>query len=105
MPLSTEVLSGERADDGFYLQLLERIRTGVSTSGLLCVGDGTMSALEIRTYLAGHHDFYVSPLPLTGSTAEAMDAWIAEGVATGEAGELERIVRTNDRGHEVGACG
>jgi len=30
-----------------------------------------------------------------------MEAWIAEGVAKGEAGELERIMRTNDRGHEV----
>jgi transposase len=101
MPLSTDVLSGERADDGLYLPLMERIRTGVSISGLLFVGDCKMSALEIRTYLARHRDFYLSPLPLTGSTAEAMDAWIAEGVAKGGAGELERIVRTNDRGHEV----
>src|SRR4249920_1551033 len=29
-----------------------------------------------------------------------MEAWITEGVAQGEAGELERIFRTNDRGHE-----
>src|SRR2546425_5954956 len=101
MPLATDVLSGERADDGLYLPLMERIRTGVSISGLLFVGDCKMSALEIRTYLARHRDFYLSPLPLTGSTAEAMDAWIAEGVAKGGAGELERIVRTNDRGHEV----
>ena len=43
----------------------------------------------------------MSPLPLTGATAEAMHAWIAEGVARDEAGELERIFRTNDRGHEV----
>lgn len=101
MPLSTDVLSGERADDGLYLPLMERIRTGLRKSGLLFVGDCKMSALEIRTYLTGHHDFYLSPLPLTGSTAEAMDTWIAEGVANGEAGELARIVRTNDRGHEV----
>ena len=30
-----------------------------------------------------------------------MEAWIAEGVAKDEAGELERMFRTNDRGHEV----
>jgi transposase len=30
-----------------------------------------------------------------------MDAWITTGVRKGEAGELERIWRTNDRGHEV----
>jgi transposase len=101
MPLSTDVLSGERADDGLYLPIIDRIRAGLSKQGLLCVGDCKMSALEIRASLVGHHDFYLSPLPLTGATAEAMDAWIAEGIAKDEAGELEQIFRTNDRGHEV----
>ncbi len=101
MPLATDVLSGERADDGLYIPLMERLRTGVKTTGLLFVGDCKMSALETRAYLARHHDFYLSPLPLTGTTAEAMDAWITAGVTQGEAGELARIVRTNDRGHEV----
>ena len=49
-------------------------------------------------YLVEHQHVYLSPLPLTGATAEAMEAWIT---AQGEAGELERIFRTNDRGHEV----
>ena len=101
MPLATDVLSGERADDGLYIPIIERIRTGWKTTGLVFVGDGKMSALETRAYLARHQDFYLSPLPLTGATAEAMDAWITEGVTQGEAGELQRIVRTNDRGHEV----
>ena len=101
MPLSTDVLSGERADDGLYLPIIDRIRAGLSKRGLLFVGDCKMSALEIRASLAGHHDLYLSPLPLTGATAEAMDAWIAEGIAQDEAGELEQIFRTNDRGHEV----
>jgi transposase len=101
MPLATEVLSGERADDGLYIPIIERIRTGLKTIGLLFVGDCKMSALETRAYLARHQDFYLSPLPLTGATAAAMDAWITAGVAQGEAGELQRILRTNDRGHEV----
>jgi transposase len=101
MPLATDVLSGERADDGLYLPIIERIRNGLQRPGLLFVGDCKMSALDTRTYLARHHDCYLSPLPLTGATAEAMDAWITTGVRKGEAGELERIWRTNDRGHEV----
>jgi transposase len=101
MPLSTDVLSGERADDGLYIPLMERIRTGLQTPGLLFVGDCKMSALETRAYLARHQDAYLSPLPLTGATAEAMDAWIAEGIAQDKAGELEQIFRTNDRGHEA----
>ena len=60
-----------------------------------------MSALDTRAYLARHHDWYLSPLSLTGATAEAMDAWITAGVTQGEAGDLVRIWRTNDRGDEV----
>jgi transposase len=101
MPLSTDVVSGERADDGLYLPIIERIRSGLSTPGLLFVGDCKMSALDTRAYLARHQDWYLSPLPLTGTTAEAMDAWITAGVTKREAGELEQIWRTNDRGHEV----
>src|SRR5713101_3319853 len=100
MPLATDVLSGERADDGLYIPIIERIRTGLKTTGLLFVGDCKMSALATRAYLARHQDFYLAPLPLTGATAEAMEVWITEGVTRGEAGELQRIWRTNDRGHE-----
>ena len=98
MPLATAVLSGDRADDGLYIPIMARIRTGLKTSGLLFVGDCKMSALDTRAYLARHQDFYLSPLPLTGLTAEAMNTWVTEGVKQGERGELERIVRTNDVG-------
>src|SRR6266852_2389837 len=101
MPLSTDVLSGERADDGLYIPVLERIRSGLNKTGLLFVGDCKMSALETRAYLARHQDWYLSPLPLTGATAEAMETWITEGATQDKTGELERIVRINDRGHEV----
>src|SRR5437773_9237406 len=101
MPLSTDVLSGERADDGLYIPMMERIRHGLNKTGLLFVGDCKMSALDTRAYLARHQDWYLSPLPLTGATAEAMDAWITTGVTKSEAGELARIWRTTDRGHEV----
>jgi transposase len=101
MPLSTDVLSGERADDGLYIPIIERMRKGLHKTGLLFVGDCKMSALDTRAYLARHQDLYLSPLPLTGATAEAMDAWITVGVTKGEAGELTQIWRTNDRRHEV----
>src|SRR2546430_11647026 len=101
MPLATDVLSGERADDGLYIPIMERVRSGWQTPGLLFVGDCKMSALDTRAYLARHQDLYLSPLPLTRATAEAMDAWITAGVTQGERGALERIMRTNDRGHTV----
>jgi transposase len=86
MPRATDVLSGERADEGFYLPIIERIRTGLQTTGLWLVGDCQMSALDSRAYLARPHDWYLSPVPLTGATATAMDAWITTGGRKGETG-------------------
>ena len=63
MPLATDVLSGEHADDGLYLARMERIRPSVKTPGLLFVGDWKMSAWETRAAIVGHHDVYLSPLP------------------------------------------
>src|SRR6266853_2643536 len=57
MPLSTDVLSGERADDGLYLPIIERIRRGLHKTGLLFVGDCKMSALETRAYLVRPQDW------------------------------------------------
>src|SRR3954466_14648703 len=66
MPLATDVLSGERADDGLYIPIIKRIEAGLSQSGLLFVGDCKMSALDTRAHSAGHQHVYLSPLPLTG---------------------------------------
>jgi transposase len=63
MPLSTDVLSGERADDGLYIPIIDRIRAGLNKSGLLFVGDCKMSALETRAHIASHQHLYLSPLP------------------------------------------
>jgi transposase len=86
MPLATEVLAGERADDGFYIPLIERMRSGLNKTGLLFVGAWKMSALDTRASLARHQEWDLAPLPLPGATAEAMDAWITAGVTQGEAG-------------------
>ena len=86
MPLATDVLSGERADDGLYSPSIARRRRGWHKTGLLLVGDGKLSALDTRAYLARPQDWYLSPVPFTGATAEAMDAWITVGGTKREAG-------------------
>src|SRR6266704_436874 len=51
MPLSTDVLYGERAADGLYIPVIDRIRKGLHKSGLLFVGDCKMSALDTRAHI------------------------------------------------------
>ena len=66
MPLATDVLSGERADDGLYVPVIKRMHDSLKKEGMLYVGDSKMSAFEIRLYIKGLKNHYLSPLPLTG---------------------------------------
>ena len=100
MPLATAVLSGARADDGFYMPRIERIEARVPRTAWLFVGDWKMRALATRAYGAGRQHWYLSPLPLTGTTAAVMEAWRTEGLAQARDGRLEQSSRVNDRGQE-----
>ncbi len=78
LPLVTDVVSGERADDGLYIPVIDRAQTLLTRKGLLFVGDCKMSAFATRTHIhhLGHH--YLSPLPMTGETAELMPVRIQQ---------------------------
>jgi transposase len=100
LPLVTQVVSGERADDGLYVPLVERICGFLAASGLLFVGDCKMSALATRAFIhaRGHH--YLTPLALVGTTAQEMPVWIAAaraalpmplGLVSSEAEEAQTI--------------
>ncbi len=62
MPLATEVLSGEHADDPLYLPMIARVREGLQKSGLLYVGDCKMAAIQTRATIQAQGDFYLCPL-------------------------------------------
>ena len=63
MPLATDVVPGERADDPLYLPCIARVQASVGRHGLLYVGDCKMAARETRARLVGLGDFYLCPLP------------------------------------------
>ena len=62
-PLATEVVSGDRADDGLDLPSIERRRSGLPQPGLRLVGDGKRSALATRASLARPQDGSLAPFP------------------------------------------
>ena len=95
--MATDGLSGERADEGWDIPLITRLEAGIRKTGRLFVGDGTRSALATRAYVAGHQHVSLSPLPLTGATAEAMGEGSSEGIAKAQEGERERMVRFHPR--------
>src|SRR5947209_2801775 len=77
LPLVTEVLSGERADDPLYLPAITRVRACLNRTGLLYVGDVKMSALGTRASIQAAGAFYLCPL----STLQVSAQWLAQQVA------------------------
>ena len=62
LPLATQVVSGEKADDPLYVPAIAQVRHGLGRQGLLYVGDSKMLALATRAYLQAGHDYYLGPL-------------------------------------------
>jgi len=101
MPLATDVVSGEKADDRLYIPVIKRVHDSLQKTGVLYCGDCKISALETRAYIRSFCNHYLSPLPLTGKTAAGMEAWIKDGVVKKTNGELEQVFRENDKGENV----
>ena len=62
MPVATDVVAGQRADDPLYVPAITRVREGLKRRGLLYVGDCKMGALETRAFLQAGGDYYLCPL-------------------------------------------
>jgi transposase len=62
MPVATDIVPGQRADDPLYVPAIARVRQGLGRRGLLYVGDCKMAALETRASLQAGGDYYLCPL-------------------------------------------
>lgn len=65
LPMVTQVVAGNRADDRLYIPAVRQIRSSLGRSGLLYVGDSKMLAHDTRAYLQAQGDFYLGPLSKT----------------------------------------
>jgi transposase len=83
MPVATDVLSGNQADDPLYIPSITRVRASLGRRGLLYVGDCKMGALETRAFVQAGGDFYLCPLSETQLPPETLEAYLAS-VWTGE---------------------
>ena len=95
MPLATDVVSGERADDPLYVPCIERVQHSLGRCGLLFVGDCKMAAHATRAFIALAGDYYLCPLPQVqlaeGELDEALDrVWSGEQALTSVLREQEQ---------------
>src|SRR5574341_957054 len=96
MPLATDVVSGERAEDPLYLPCMARVQASLGRRGLLYVGDCKMASRETRAQIAAPGDVYLCPLPQVQLVEGELDAAL-EAVWSGEQG-LRAVVREGPKG-------
>src|SRR5213594_228299 len=96
MPLATDVVSGERADDPLYMPCIERVQASVGRHGLFYVGDCKMASRETRARLVGPGDFYLCPLPQVQLADGELDTAL-EAVWRGEQ-SLRPVKRAGPKG-------
>jgi transposase len=94
MPVATDVVSGERADDPLYVPCIERVQQSLGRSGLLFVGDCKMAAYATRAFIALAGDYYLCPLPQVQLGEGELDE-VLESVWNGEQA-LTSVFRENE---------
>jgi len=99
LPLATEVLSGERADDPLYLPAIARVRTCLNTVGLLYVGDCKMAALATRASIQAAGDYYLCPLSAIQVPADVLAQQLRALRASGE--PITKVERTGADGQTL----
>jgi len=85
MPLVTDVVSGERADDPLYLPCIEQVQASLGRSGLLYVGDCKMASRQTRAWIADQGSYYLCPL----SQVQLSEGELAETVESALRGDIE----------------
>jgi transposase len=91
MPLATEVVAGNQADDPLYIPAVERVLEIIKVTGLLFVGDCKMSAVATRAYLERKGQHYLCPLAQTGNTPADMAQWIVAANAQAQGWQTVHI--------------
>jgi transposase len=100
LPLATDVVSGEHADDGLYWPIIVRMQRMLGRQGVLYVGDCKMSAWETRARIVTAGSQSLCPLPRTGTTPELLEQWARDALPREEQGSLEPVRVTSADGED-----
>ena len=96
LPVATDIVPGQRADDPLYLPAITRVRESIGRRGLLYVGDCKMGALETRASLQAGGDCYLCPLAEIQLPPHVLEDYLGP-VASGQQ-PLTRITRLTATG-------
>jgi transposase len=96
MPLATQVVSGERADDPLYIPAIRQVSASLDEHGLSYVGDSKMAAVETRAYIQAQGDYYLCPLPKKQMPDKVLEVYL-QPIWAGDLAPMP-IYRKNEAG-------
>ncbi len=96
LPLVTEVLPGNQADDPLYISSIQRVQEDLQKRNLLHVGDSKMSSLSTRSYLVFSGDSYLMPLSLKQLSRQKREESIAAALANKE--QWQEVYQSDGKG-------
>lgn len=96
MPVATQVVSGERADDKLYIPAIQQVSASLDEHGLLYVGDCKMAAVATRAFIQNSQDYYLCPLAEKQMPVETLETYL-QPIWSGKQG-LTPIYRENTAG-------
>ena len=94
MPLASQVVAGNEADDPLYEPAIKQVRTTLNQECVLYVGDCKMAASGTRAVVEDANDFYLMPLSATIATPKILDNYLNTAETTNQI--IEPIYRFYD---------
>ena len=76
MPIATEIVAGNQADDNLYIPAFRRVKDTLKKSELLIIGDCKMSALDTRAEIVRSSDYYLCPMSLKQVSREQLKEYL-----------------------------
>jgi transposase len=99
LPVATDVVPGQRADDPLYVPAIIRVRESLGRRGLLYVGDCKMGAVETRAFIQAGGDAYLCPLSEVQLPPDVLEGYLVP-VWTGQQ-LLTRVTRVAASGQRA----
>ena len=113
MPVATDVVAGNRADDPLYIPAIERVKEGLEREGLLYIGDSKMGARATRAFVQAAGEYYLCPLSAVQLSDDELQTYLEPVWREEQAlieihrqtlsGECKRIARGYERPVEISA--
>ena len=76
MPLSSVIVSGNKADDTLYLDVVKKLEKSMPKKQQLFVGDAKLGSTGNRAYLQSKEQFYLTPLSEIQCSKEQLSAYL-----------------------------